>query len=121
MDRSGSPIRSNGRAHDLETDGRIAEFKMIDWRGGPAIGAAFHALNERFVVLARAGAPAKSPRSTAAGALAACQCINPPLNGTTESGARKRRLGVTILGDSHIASRDVIRTRALPHRRGPPS
>jgi hypothetical protein len=26
---------STGRAHDLETDRRIAEFKFIDWRGGP--------------------------------------------------------------------------------------
>jgi hypothetical protein len=26
---------NTGRAHDLETDRRIAEFKMIDWRGGP--------------------------------------------------------------------------------------
>lgn len=26
---------NTGRAHDLETDRRIAEFKFIEWRGGP--------------------------------------------------------------------------------------
>jgi hypothetical protein len=26
---------NTGRAHDLETDRRVAEFKFIEWRGGP--------------------------------------------------------------------------------------